>query len=69
MQFIKAKFPKNPELLQLVPVDYKQYKGYFPAGKICKVFGEQFKTWKKKLGRPKHQKMINLIIGRLAKEG
>ena len=65
-EFIERHHPNQPELKELKPKTEMPYKGYFPAGKICRTFRKEFKAWYQKINRyEKHQKAIDLIVLRL----
>jgi hypothetical protein len=52
MDFIQRRFPDQPDLLVIKPVEADgPLKGFFPAGKICTIFEKQFFRWKTQFTR------------------
>ena len=71
-QLVMAKFPNNPELSVIQPVTNGPFKGFFPAGQICRIFDKEFKHWNNQFkagstrGR-KQQRFMTCLLARLTK--
>jgi hypothetical protein len=69
MEFIRLKFPDRPDLLVIKPAVDGSMKGFFPAGKICEVFGREFKRWNESFKRcKKRQEVLDEIIACMNRE-
>ena len=66
VEFIERRHPGEAELKEIKPKMDMPYKGYFPSGKICKIFDKEFRRWCEVVGRPgKQQRIMTAILVRL----
>lgn len=69
VEFIELHHPGEADLKEIKPKMDMPYKGYFPSGKICKVFGKEFNDWSRSFTArtrgEKNKKMLEFFITRV----
>jgi hypothetical protein len=70
-EFLERKFPGENWFAEIKPKDVEPYKGFFPAGVIARVFGKEFKEWKKRVCYKSKAGMsfLDILMRRMNKQG